>query len=90
MKTLEVPWTTYHYTGNLIAALVLAAARCALIAWFLSHLFKDFSFIFRTLAFCLFFLGGMIFLSLWDSEVKPGVVGNPIYDHQHPETMKMN
>ena len=87
--SVTAPWTTYHFTGNLIAALVLAGARCALIAWFLSHLFKDFSFIFRTLAFCLFFLGGMIFLSLCDSEVKPGVVGDPIYDHQHPETMKM-
>jgi hypothetical protein len=81
---------TFHYTGNLIAALVLAAARCALIAWFLEHLFKDFSFIFRTLAFTLFFLFGMIFLSLWDSEVKPGKVGDPIYDWQHPDSMKMN
>ena len=88
-KTLTVPWTTYHYTGNLIAALVLAGARCGLIAWFLSHLFKDFSFIFRTLAFSLFFLGGMIFLSLWDSDVKPNKVGNPIFDHQHPESMVM-
>jgi hypothetical protein len=74
-------------TGNLIATLVLAAARCALIAYFLSHLFKDFSFVFRTLAFTIFFLGGMIFLSLWDSEVQPGVIGDPIYDYQHPESM---
>ena len=69
-----------HITGNTIAALILAAARCGLIIWFLEHLFKDFSFIFRTLAFCLFFLGGMIFLSLWDSEVKPGTIGDPVYD----------
>jgi hypothetical protein len=86
---VETPWATYHVTGNMIAALVTAAARCALIAWFLSHLFKDFSFIFRTLAFSLFFLGGMIFLSLWDSDVKPNKVGNPIFDHQHPESMVM-
>jgi hypothetical protein len=75
-------------TGNLIAALVLAALRSACIAFFLAHLFKDFSFVFRTLAFTVFFLGGMIFLSLWDSQVLPGVVGDPIYDHQHPESMK--
>jgi hypothetical protein len=86
---VELPWNTYHITGNTIAALVLAAARCALIVWFLEHLFKDFSFVFRTLAFTLFFLGGMIYLSLWDSEVKPNKVGNPIFDHQHPESMHM-
>jgi hypothetical protein len=79
----------FHITGNTIAALVLAFWRCALIAWFLEHLFKDYSFIFRTLAFSLLFLGGMIFLSLWDSEVKPGKVGDPIYDWQHPDTMKV-
>ncbi len=80
----------FHFTGNLIAAFILAAARCALIAWFLSHLFKDFSFIFRTLAFSLLFLFGMIFLSLWDSEVKPGLVGDPIYNWQNPASMKMD
>jgi hypothetical protein len=84
---LDLGITTFHFTNNLIATLILAGARCALIAWFLSHLFKDFSFVFRTLAFSLFFLGGMIFLSLWDSEVRPGQVGDPIYDWQHPETM---
>ena len=53
-----------------------AFVRSACIAWFLSHLFKEFSFVFRTLAFTFFFLLGMIFLSLWDSEVRP--IGNPI------------
>ena len=75
-------------SNNMIAALILAAMRCACIAYFLSHLFKDFSFVFRTLAFTIFFLGGMIFLSLWDSEVLPGMVGDPVYDWQHPESMK--
>jgi hypothetical protein len=89
LMAIDTPWATYHVTGNMIAALVTATARCALIAWFLSHLFRDFSFIFRTLAFSLFFLGGMIFLSLWDSQVKPNKVGNPIFDHQHPESMQM-
>jgi len=79
----------FHYTGNLIAALVLAAARCGLIIWFLEHLFKEFSFVFRTLAYTLFFLAGMIFLSLWDSEVKPGKVGDPIYNWQDPTSMKV-
>jgi ABC-type polysaccharide/polyol phosphate export permease len=79
----------FHFTGNLIATLILAAARCALIIWFLEHLFKDFSFVFRTLCYTLFFLGGMIFLSLWDSEVKPGKVGDPIYNWQDPSSMKV-
>jgi hypothetical protein len=87
---INLPWATYHITGNMIAALITAALRCALIVWFLEHLFKEFSFVFRTLAFTLLFLGGMIFLSLWDSEVKPNKVGNPIYDHQHPESMRMD
>jgi hypothetical protein len=87
--SIDLAGHTFHFTGNLIAALVLAAARCALIAWFLSHLFRDFSFVFRTLAFTVFFLGGMIFLSLWDSEVKPGKVGDPIYNWQDPQSMKL-
>jgi cellulose synthase/poly-beta-1,6-N-acetylglucosamine synthase-like glycosyltransferase len=73
---------------NLIMTLIIAAIRCGCIAYFLAHLFKDFSFVFRTLAFSVFFLGGMIFLSLWDSEVQPGVIGDPVYDWQHPESMK--
>jgi hypothetical protein len=75
-------------TGNLIAALVLAAARSALIAYFLSTLFKDFSFVFRSLCFTVFFLGGMVWLSLWDSEVMPGRVGDPIYNYGDPKSMQ--
>lgn len=90
LHTLPMPWGTYYFTGNTIATLILAAARCALIAWFLSHLFKDFSFVFRTLAFTLFFFGGMVFLSLWDSEVKPGKVGDPIYNWQDPQSMNVH
>lgn len=63
------------------------AIRSFCIALFLQHLFKDFSFVFRTLFFTLFFLGGMIFLSLWDSELRG--IGNPIKDVQHPETQKV-
>jgi ABC-type antimicrobial peptide transport system permease subunit len=63
------PWNT-------VSILVLAAARSGLIAFFLSSLFKNFSFVFRTLCFTILFLGGMIFLSLWDSKVPP--IGNPI------------
>ena len=75
-------------TPNLIATLILAALRSGLIAYFLSHLFKEFSFVFRTLAFTIFFLGGMIFLSLWDSEVQPGVIGDPVYNWKNPALMK--
>ncbi len=80
----------FHYnlgTGNLLATLVLAALRSGCIAYFLSHLFKDFSFVFRTLTFTVVFLIGMIFLSLWDSDIMPNVVGNPIWDSAHPESM---
>ena len=71
------PWVTW----------TLAAARSLCIAFFLQHLFKEFSFVFRTLIFTIFFLGGMVFLSLWDSEVPK--IGNPIKDVQHPETDKV-
>jgi ABC-type antimicrobial peptide transport system permease subunit len=63
---------------NLAVTLVLAAIRSALIAYFLSTLFKNFTLVFRTLFFTAIFLGGMIWLSLWDSTVKAGTVGNPI------------
>ncbi len=63
---------------NLTVTLVLSALRAGLIAYFLASLFKNFSFVFRTLAFTAFFLAGMIFLSLWDSQLKG--IGNPIKD----------
>lgn len=69
---------------------LLAAIRSAFIAYFLSHLFKDFSFVFRTLCFTLIFLAGMIFLSMWDSELVDSHgrgIGNPIWDAAHPESM---
>ena len=66
---------------------LLAAARSGLIAYFLSHLFKEYSFVFRTLFFTTIFLAAMIFLSLWDSEVHG--IGNPIKDVVHPETDKV-
>ena len=69
---------------NTPVTLVLAALRSGLIAYFLASLFKDFSFVFRTLIFTAIFLGGMIFLSLWDSQVRG--IGNPIKDKAHPET----
>jgi len=52
--------------------------RSGLIAYFLASLFKDFSFVFRTLAFTAVFFAGMIFLSMWDSQLKG--IGNPIKD----------
>jgi len=63
---------------NTAVELLLAAARSALIAYFLAHLFKSFSFVFRTLTFTALFLAGMIWLSLWDSTIKAGWVGDPI------------
>ena len=63
---------------NLTVELFLAAARSALIAYFMATMFKSFSFVTRTFIFGAIFLAGMIYLSLWDSEVP--VVGDPIKD----------
>jgi peptidoglycan/LPS O-acetylase OafA/YrhL len=60
---------------NIVAVLVLAAMRSGLIAYFMASMFKPFSFVFRTFVFSAIFLAGMIFLSLWDSEI-----GDPIKD----------
>lgn len=65
-------------TGNMVAIFFFAAARSGLIIYFLAHLFKDYSFVFRALTFTIIFLIGMIFLSWWDSELKG--IGNPIVD----------
>jgi len=62
------PWNT-------VAIFFLAAARSGLIAYFMASMFKPFSFVTRTFIFSAFFLAGMIFLSLWDSEL-----GDPIKD----------
>jgi ABC-type polysaccharide/polyol phosphate export permease len=69
---------------NTPVILVLAALRSGLIAYFLASLFKDFSFVFRTLTFTAIFLAAMIFLSLWDSQLRS--IGNPIKDKGHPES----
>jgi hypothetical protein len=63
---------------NTAVILVLAALRSSLIAYFLASLFHNFSFVFRTLAFTAVFLAAMIFLSLWDSQLRG--IGNPIRD----------
>ena len=65
--------------GNLIAIFFFAAARSALIAYFMLTLFKSFSFVTRTFVFSALFLAGMIFLSWWDSEL-----GDPIKDRINP------
>jgi hypothetical protein len=72
---------------NKPVTLLLAALRSGLIAYFLSHLFKDFSFVFRTLFFTVIFLAGMIFLSLWDSQIR-GYIGDPIYNYKDPKSMQ--
>ncbi len=77
-------------TGNFIFVGLTAAMRSALIAYYMLTLFKQFTLVKRTFIFSLIFLIGMIFLSLWDSEVMPGKIGDPIYDWIHPESMKQN
>jgi len=65
-------------TGNVVAIFFFAAARCALIAYFMASLFKPFSFVTWTFSFCALFLAGMVFLSWWDSTLRG--IGNPIKD----------
>jgi hypothetical protein len=60
---------------NLVVTLFFAAARSTLIAYFMATLFKSFTFVTKTFIFSAIFLAGMIFLSLWDSEL-----GDPIKD----------
>jgi hypothetical protein len=77
-------------TGNQWATWIIAAVRSGCIAYFLAHLFKDFSLVFRTLFFTFIFLLGMIFLSLWDStltDARGHGIGNPIWDSAHPASM---
>ncbi len=71
---------------NFFFVLFTATLRCGLIAYFMATLFKSFSFVTRTFFFCAIFLAGMIWLSLWDSEVRPGYVGDPIRIPDHYET----
>lgn len=63
---------------NIVAVLILAAMRSLLIAYFMATMFKQFSFVTWTFIFGAFFLAGMIWLSLWDSTIKAGWVGDPI------------
>lgn len=69
-------------TGNMVAIFVLATLRSGLIAYFLASLFKNFTFVFRTLIFTAIFFIGMVFLSIWDSPLPN--IGNPIANRNDP------
>ncbi len=75
------PWVTW----------TLAALRSLCIAFFLATLFKGFSLVFRTMIFTIIFFAGMVFLSLWDSDLvnhhTGRGIGDPIYDSVHPNSM---
>jgi drug/metabolite transporter (DMT)-like permease len=73
---LAVAYYEFYSTDNVWIILALAAARSALIAGFLVWLFGHFSFVLRTILFTVFFFGGMVFLSLFDSKMP--YFGNPI------------
>jgi hypothetical protein len=75
----------FYGTTNIYAILGLAAARCLLIAFFMNWLFSSFSLVFRTFLFTVIFLGGMVFLSWWDSTLPH--IGNPIYNYTNPKSM---
>jgi hypothetical protein len=68
----------YEFYGveNTWIILLLAATRVALITVFFAWLFGHFSFVIKTFVFAIFFLLGMIFLSMWDSTLP--TFGNPI------------
>ena len=71
-----IAWSiNFGPTWNFVAVLFFAAARSGLIAYFMASMFKPFSFVTRTFIFSAIFLAGMIFLSMWDSEL-----GDPIKD----------
>jgi hypothetical protein len=57
---------------------VLGGARFALIGAFLFSLVRPFSFVVAAICFTVFFFGGMVYLSLWDSDIQPGKIGDPI------------
>jgi magnesium-transporting ATPase (P-type) len=83
-----IAWSiNFGPTWNFVAVVFFAAARSLLIAYFMSTLFKQFSFVTWTFIFGLIFLIGMIFLSMWDSELKH--IGNPIYNTKDPASMKL-
>jgi len=69
----------FNSSNNYKVILLLAAIRSLTIAFFLHWLFSSFSFVFRTLTFTIVFLGGMIFLSWWDSTLPH--IGDPIKDY---------
>jgi hypothetical protein len=74
-----ISWSiNFGPTGNLVAAIFFAVARSGLIAYFMASLFKPFTFVTRTFIFSAIFLAGMIFLSMWDSELR--TIGDPIKD----------
>jgi hypothetical protein len=55
---------------------LLAVARCGYIAFFMFMLFKRFNYVFAAFLFTALFLGGMVFLSWWDSTMPH--LGDPI------------
>jgi hypothetical protein len=75
----------YYDVKNTWVILFLAGTRVALIAGFFAWLFGHFSYVIKTFVFAIFFLLGMIFLSMWDSTLP--TFGNPISrssnDDQH-------
>jgi len=68
----------YEFTpqNNYWFIFLCAASRALLIAFFFNWLFGNFSFVVRTIIFTVFFLGGMVFLSMFDSTLPK--IGNPI------------
>jgi hypothetical protein len=58
--------------NNYWIILFWALTRVTLIAFFFNWLIRSFSLVIRTIAFTVFFLGGMIILSIWDSPLPQG------------------
>jgi uncharacterized membrane protein len=68
----------YEYNDSLSTWVVLTfvASRALLIAFFFNWLLGSFSLLVRTICFTVFFFGGMVFLSIWDSTIPH--YGDPI------------
>ena len=75
----------YEFYGvkNIWVILLLAATRVAWIAFFFAWLFGHFSYVIRTFVFTIVFLMGMIFLSMFDSDL-PILWANPIKQNMAP------
>jgi heme/copper-type cytochrome/quinol oxidase subunit 4 len=77
----------FSSANNYWVIFALGMARVILIAFFFNWLIKSFSLVIRTLVFTVFFFGGMVVLSIWDSPIPH--YGNPVNGSIPTEEMSL-